>query len=69
MDPKCSQLTVVFSHLHMKACKMNRRGGSGVQTHGASREHGPHANGRNYKKSGLQNLFLNILLKRSLADL
>lgn len=27
MDPKCSQLTAIFIHLHMKACKMNRRGG------------------------------------------
>lgn len=41
---------------------------SGGQAHGASREHGLHANGRNYKKSGLLNLSLNVLLKGSLTD-
>lgn len=30
MAPKCSQLTAIFVHLHMKACGMNRRGGRGV---------------------------------------
>lgn len=41
---------------------------SGEQAHGASTEHGLHANGRNYKKSGLPNLSPNVLLKGSLTD-
>ena len=27
MAPKCSQLTAIFVHLHMKASGMNRHGG------------------------------------------
>lgn len=64
MAPKCSELTAIFVHLHMKACGMN-----GVQTHQARREYGSHANGRNYKKSGLPNLFPNMLLKGRLIDI
>lgn len=68
MAPKCSQLTAIFVHLHMKACGMNCMRESGGQAHGASRERGLYANGRNYKKSGLPNLSPNVLLKGSLTD-
>ena len=69
MAPKCSQLTAIFVHLHMKARGMNRRGGrEALRPMTPAREHGPHANGRNDKKSGLLNLFMEVLLKGSVTD-
>lgn len=68
MAPKCSQLTAIFVHLHMKACGMKGMRESGGQAQGSGREHGLHANGGNYKKSGLPNLSPNVLLKGSLTD-